>query len=165
MVLKFLNCSNVKLLEKAMATHSSVLAWRIPGMGGPWWAPVYGVTQSWTRLKRLSSSSNVKLTDNPSPRVFSPSNCSLLCIISLLIQSSFHPVITSLSILSTPLHVSPPVVLGSKTQTVSVLHTCTWAAICDLGKSQNSWMVSLEWMSKLRCGSQNVKHSSISLVD
>ena len=35
-------------LEKEMATHSSVLAWRIPGMGGAWWAAVYGVTQSWT---------------------------------------------------------------------------------------------------------------------
>ena len=31
------------LLEKEMATHSSVLAWRIPGMGGPWWAAIYGV--------------------------------------------------------------------------------------------------------------------------
>ena len=39
-------------LEKEMATHSSVLAWRIPGTG----EPVYGVAQSWTRLKRLSSS-------------------------------------------------------------------------------------------------------------
>ena len=29
-------------LEKEMATHSSVLAWRIPGMGA-WWAAVYGV--------------------------------------------------------------------------------------------------------------------------
>ena len=45
-------------LEKEMATHSSVLAWRIPGMGGAWWAAVYGVTQSRTRLKRLSSSSS-----------------------------------------------------------------------------------------------------------
>ena len=39
-------------LEKEMATHSSVLAWRIPGtgeLGG--WAAVYGVTQSWTQLK------------------------------------------------------------------------------------------------------------------
>ena len=44
--------------EKEMATHSSVLAWRIPGTGEPWWGAVYGVTQSWTRLKRLSSSSN-----------------------------------------------------------------------------------------------------------
>ena len=26
--------------------------------GGAWWAAVYGVTQSWTRLKRLSSSSS-----------------------------------------------------------------------------------------------------------
>ena len=41
-----------------MATHSSVLAWRIPGMGGALWAAVYGVAQSWTRLKRLSSSSS-----------------------------------------------------------------------------------------------------------
>ena len=27
--------------------------------GGAWWAAVYGVTQSWTRLKRLSSSSSL----------------------------------------------------------------------------------------------------------
>ena len=40
-----------------MATHSSVLAWRIPGTGGAWWAAVRGVTQSRTRLKWLSSSS------------------------------------------------------------------------------------------------------------
>ena len=38
-------------LEKEMATHSSVLAWRIPGDRGAWWAAVYGVAQSWTRLK------------------------------------------------------------------------------------------------------------------
>ena len=43
-------------LEKEMATHSSVLAWRIPGMVGAWWAAVYGVAQSRIRLKRLSSS-------------------------------------------------------------------------------------------------------------
>ena len=42
-----------------MATHSSVLAWRIPGRdGGAWWAAVYGVAQSWTQLKRLRSSSS-----------------------------------------------------------------------------------------------------------
>ena len=45
-------------LEKEMATYSSVLAWRIPGTGGAWWAAVYGVAQSWTGLKRLSSSSS-----------------------------------------------------------------------------------------------------------
>ena len=98
-------------LEKAMAPLSSVLAWRIPGMGwagawdlvgyclwgrteldmterlhfhfslscigegngnplqcsclenprdrGAWWVAVSGVTQSWTRLKRLGSSSRI----------------------------------------------------------------------------------------------------------
>ena len=91
-------------MEKAMATHSSTLAWKIPWMeesgryspwggeesdtteqlqfhfslscigegngnpfqfsclenprdGGAWWAAVYGIAQSRTRLKRLSSSS------------------------------------------------------------------------------------------------------------
>ena len=45
-------------LGKEMATHSSVLAWRIPGTGGAWWAAVYGVAQSRTQLKRLGSSSS-----------------------------------------------------------------------------------------------------------
>ena len=35
-------------LEKEMATHSSVLAWRIPGMGEAWWAAISGVSQSQT---------------------------------------------------------------------------------------------------------------------
>ena len=96
----------VSLTEKAMAAHSSTLAWKIPwteepgrlqsmgslesdtterldfhfslscigeGNGNPlqcfclenprdgraWWAAVYGVAQSRTQLKRLSSSSSV----------------------------------------------------------------------------------------------------------
>ena len=81
----------VHISEKAMAPHSSTLAWKIPwaeepgrlqSMGswrvghnwatslslftfmqkvkdrGTWWAAIYGVAQSWTRLKRLSSSSS-----------------------------------------------------------------------------------------------------------
>ena len=45
-------------LEKETATHSSVLAWRIPGMGEPGGLPSMGVAQSWKQLKRLSSSSS-----------------------------------------------------------------------------------------------------------
>ena len=41
---------------KEMATHSSVLAWRIPGMAEPGGLWSVG-SQSWTQLKRLSSSS------------------------------------------------------------------------------------------------------------
>ena len=33
-------------LEKEMATHSSVLAWRVPGTAEPWGAAVYGVAES-----------------------------------------------------------------------------------------------------------------------
>ena len=99
---QYLLCSSF-ILEKAMAMHSSTLAWKSPWReepgrllsmgslrvghewatsltfhfpciregngnplqcsclenprdGGGWWAAIYGVTQSWTRLKRLSSS-------------------------------------------------------------------------------------------------------------
>ena len=44
-------------LEKEMATHSSILAWRIPGTGEPGGLLSMGL-QSRTRLKRLSSSSS-----------------------------------------------------------------------------------------------------------
>ena len=46
-------------LENEMATHSSILAWRIPGTGKPGGLPSYGVAESRTRLKRLSSSSSI----------------------------------------------------------------------------------------------------------
>ena len=36
-----------------------------PRDGGAWWAAVYGVAQSRTRLKRRSSSSSSKATNNP----------------------------------------------------------------------------------------------------
>ena len=42
-------------LEEGMATHSSILAWRIPLDRGVWQATVHGVTKSWTRLKRLTT--------------------------------------------------------------------------------------------------------------
>ena len=48
-------------LEKEMATHSGVLALRILGTGKPCWAAVYGVAQSRTRLKQLSSSSSSRI--------------------------------------------------------------------------------------------------------
>ena len=37
-------------LEEGMATHSSILAWRIPMDRGAWWATVHEVARSWTRL-------------------------------------------------------------------------------------------------------------------
>ena len=35
-------------LEKEMATHSGILAWKIPWTEEPWWAAVHGVPKSWT---------------------------------------------------------------------------------------------------------------------
>ena len=38
------------LLEEGIATHSSILAWRILMDRGAWWAAVHGVTERWTLL-------------------------------------------------------------------------------------------------------------------
>ena len=43
------------LLEKEMATHSSILAWKIPWVGEPGRATVHGVTKSWTWLSDFTS--------------------------------------------------------------------------------------------------------------
>ena len=48
-----------RALEKETATHSSVLAWRIPGTAEPGGLPSLGL-QSRTRLKQLSSSSSMQ---------------------------------------------------------------------------------------------------------
>ena len=45
-------------LEKEMATHSKCSCLENPRDGGAWWAALYGVAQSQTRLKRLSRSSS-----------------------------------------------------------------------------------------------------------
>ena len=37
-------------LEKGYATHSIILAWRIPMDRGAWKATVQGVARSWTQL-------------------------------------------------------------------------------------------------------------------
>ena len=34
-------------LEEGVATHSSILAWRIPMERGAWQAIVYGIAKSW----------------------------------------------------------------------------------------------------------------------
>ena len=41
-------------LEEGMATHSSILTWRIPWTEKPGGLTVHSVTQSWTQLKQLS---------------------------------------------------------------------------------------------------------------
>ena len=49
---------HVHALEKEMATHSSVLAWRIPGTGEPYWLPSMGshrVGHDWSDLAALAA--------------------------------------------------------------------------------------------------------------
>ena len=41
-------------VEEGMATHSSILVWRIPIDRGAWWAIVHGIVESYTS-ERLST--------------------------------------------------------------------------------------------------------------
>ena len=141
-------------LKTEMATHSSILAWRIPwtekpgGLqsiellrvghdwatslslftfmhwrsngnplqcsclenprdGGAWWAAVYGVAQSWTRLKWLSSSSSSSRVQYLLPHHLWPFNPFLelqflpsftVCSRSMFISLSAHPGLKVLSV-------------------------------------------------------------------
>ena len=51
---------HLRALEKAMAAHPSVLAWRVPGTGNPV-AAVYGVAQSRTRLSDFTAAAATSL--------------------------------------------------------------------------------------------------------
>ena len=63
--LRFMIAASKVTLQKGMATHSSILACRIPWTEGPggclenpmdrraWQAIIHRATKSWTRLKRL----------------------------------------------------------------------------------------------------------------
>ena len=48
-------------LEECKATHSSILAWRIPMDRGGWWATDHGIAKSWTRLSDLAQHRNGRL--------------------------------------------------------------------------------------------------------
>ena len=48
-------------LEEGTATHSSILAWRIPMDRGGWWATAHKVAKSQTRQKRLTTQARMGL--------------------------------------------------------------------------------------------------------
>ena len=53
------------LLEKEMATCSSILAWKNPMDRGAWWATVHGVTKGQTRLSGCTTATGVYLHSFP----------------------------------------------------------------------------------------------------
>ena len=76
-------------LEKEMATPFQCSCLENPRDGGAWWAAIYGVAQSRTGLKRLSSSSSSSSTlSNSHP---SRGNASKHCLISPM--GSNHPLL------------------------------------------------------------------------
>ena len=67
-----------------------------PRDGGAWWAAVYGVAQSQTQLKQLSSSSNMSAHDGPFPKLQHTGNSCFtvpkipdnICCLSFKVNSS-----------------------------------------------------------------------------
>ena len=72
-------------LEEGMATHSSILTWRIPMDGGAWRAAVHGVTGS-DRTKRLST---LIKEGSPCARTVHVGRVLNRRVLSLLSRSSF----------------------------------------------------------------------------
>ena len=54
-------------LEQGMATHSSILAWRIPMDRGAWRTTVHGVAQSQTRLSNQTQHSTLSHLNHHTP--------------------------------------------------------------------------------------------------
>ena len=42
------------IVREGKAPHSSTLTWKIPLIGGAWWATVHGVAKSWTQLSNFT---------------------------------------------------------------------------------------------------------------
>ena len=51
-------------LEKEIATHSSILAWRVRMDRGAWWATVRRVAKSWTQLRDITFTFSNSISTN-----------------------------------------------------------------------------------------------------
>ena len=112
-------------MEKGMATHSSVLAWRIPTDRGAWQATVRGVAKSWIWLSTHTHTHTHPHTHSPSSPcsqaphlpswVASGKSCFLITLFG------------KLSLIQTPTHVrfslSHPSIFWSEKSSLSGLHT------------------------------------------
>ena len=91
-------------LQKEMATHFNVLAWRISGTGEPGGLPSTGL-HSWTRLKRLSNN-NSKVDTEPLFKFPEPYCKFLLAIYFTYGNVSFMLLFPYISTISSPLPMS-----------------------------------------------------------
>ena len=122
-----------------MATHSRVLAWRIPVDRGAWWAAVHGVAQSRTGLKRLSGSSSLFLREAPhlpptqTARLQSPLGPGLLWVLSAEWTSCGGHPLPSWSVLHAVLRVSGLIPAHPHHTREPVLHVCVSIAALHRG--------------------------------
>ena len=58
-IIKYIICISLYLIGEGYGNPLQCSCLENPRDGGAWWAAVYGVTQSQTRLKQLSSNSNI----------------------------------------------------------------------------------------------------------
>ena len=75
-------------LEEGMATHPSILAWRIPMDKGVWWATVHKVAKSQTWPKQLSMHANSGLIFAMKNRFFAWWNSAIFEVKEAIAQKS-----------------------------------------------------------------------------
>ena len=119
--------SHFHALEKDMATHSSVLAWRIPGTGEPGGLP----SMAWHRVAQ----SSLRLTSIESVM---PSSHLILCRPLLLLPSIF-PSIRVFSCSPRDSQESPPTLQfkSINSSVLSLLHSPTLTSIHDHRKNHS----------------------------
>ena len=148
-----------------MATHSSVLAWRIPGIGSLVDCH-YGVTQSRTRLKRLSNSSSsstslgtgdlscaiwknihLQVFLNPQAVLFHYCCCSFQVEKSGLLGGGFLPTVWILWTAGNQYcPAGPPVLCISFRLVGGLIRLRPWVLLCPLGDTRG-WLALFSWCS------------------
>ena len=89
-----------------------------PRDGGAWWAAIYRVAQSWTRLKRLSSSSSISNSIISYKNIFSVLQCRDVIVIHQM------TIFRGFLFCSTYLFIPVPILCGLHDSTYIINHTC-----------------------------------------
>ena len=77
-------------LEKEIATHSSILAWRVPTDRGAWWATVHRVAKSWTHLSLSAIPSLQMYLREMKAYMCTKKICTKIFIVALFIIANVH---------------------------------------------------------------------------
>ena len=124
----------INSLEKEMATHASILAWRIPWTAA-WWATVHWVANSWTWLKQLSMYTCWSIQENT----------------LILKQTWFRSCLFQLSYSFKPTHL-PSYLLSGIMNPITCHLQWIWDELCSIIKWWEPWVMPSFFLGTVFCG-------------